>query len=344
MSLLERIEDDILHAIKHDGVMELQSFLRCGGMSINHVFTSTRDTNAHGLTLLHAAILYGANNTINRLFKKKCKLNKAAQCISFDGDKSKVKIKSSRARLPWTCLYRAILMQNTDMVRCLVRAGASVNFYDAEKRTPLHYAVNANNEALARVILESAKCRINQQDKRQLSALHLAAKNRTPDMMILLLGHGVNVDLADENGATALHTACQIKDPAIVKVLLQYGADPNIKDKDNCTPVILLLMKGDNHTLIQMLLTAGAFVYSHTMLQPISQFPMLEEEPDLHDCVQSYLDNARSLKVLCSLTIKHAVKMSAGAHSIALPQAISRILLPAAPKRYLLLTELEYIQ
>src|SRR5205809_5703107 len=57
--------------------------------------------------------------------------------------------------------------------------------------------------------------------------------------MIKALDGGADVNAADEYGRTALHVAAKDKSTEVIKLLLSRGADVNRQDKDGRTPLHL---------------------------------------------------------------------------------------------------------
>jgi ankyrin repeat protein len=72
----------------------------------------------------------------------------------------------------------AVMIQNLNLVKLLIKYGADVNlkeYNDVGEKTPLHYAVEKNNFEITNFLLDNgANPTIG--DKRQMSALHYAAR------------------------------------------------------------------------------------------------------------------------------------------------------------------------
>ena len=101
-------------------------------------------------------------------------------------------------------LIWAIQEQKLNVVRILVRAGASLEKKDSDGFTPLDTAVGEGNLAIVR----------------------------------FLLGAGAKVNGRTRNG-TPLHTACAYRRLAIAKLLLAHGASVDALDEDGLTPADL---------------------------------------------------------------------------------------------------------
>ena len=77
----------------------------------------------------------------------------------------------------------------------------------------------------------SRKANVNHQDKKGLTALHIAVERNQFQLVSFMLKKGVAVDLQDHFGNTALWRAMMDNvDVNIIYILLQYQADPDIKN------------------------------------------------------------------------------------------------------------------
>lgn len=91
------------------------------------------------------------------------------------------------------------------------------------------------------------------------SPLHYAAEHGRRNIVLLLLHHGANVNLADWQKYTPLHYAISRGHRACVKVLLEAGADVNAKTLGYFSPLHLAAKRGRDDTT-SMLLDFGAKV------------------------------------------------------------------------------------
>ena len=103
------------------------------------------------------------------------------------------------------------------------------------------------------------------------TSLHLAARNRNPEVARLLLEAGANVNARMFSGLTPLHEAATANpNPAALAVLLQAGADPNALGESsdcahwdwsgNLTPLYGAARVNRNPEIVEVLVAAGADV------------------------------------------------------------------------------------
>ncbi|KAK2766263.1 hypothetical protein FQN54_007780 [Arachnomyces sp. PD_36] len=118
-----------------------------------------------------------------------------------------------------TALLHAVRMSRTSIIQVLLER-------ETDGTPPLHCARNTG----------------------QCTPLHLASK---PEILLLLLERGADVNAGGPNGRTVLHT---VSEAEIAQLLLENGADVNIGDSDGYTPLHLASEPG----IVQLLLEHGA--------------------------------------------------------------------------------------
>ena len=75
---------------------------------------------------------------------------------------------------------------------------------------------------------------------------------KRPEIAKLLLERGANVNIQDDSGRTPLHLAAFNKDPDMVKILLHFGA-ANLCDRSGNTAVQLASIRDSNNVVLQIL-------------------------------------------------------------------------------------------
>ncbi|CAG9983116.1 unnamed protein product [Clonostachys byssicola] len=138
------------------------------------------------------------------------------------------------------------------------------------KITDLHLAAEDENLARVEEILLSDKSTIDFQTNEGMSALAIAARHGSANVVQSLLKENPTLKLRNQNGMTALHLAAQNGNENIVKQLLLAGdfekTDPelsslisnvNVLDDSSRTPLFLASERG-NASVVDLLLNSGA--------------------------------------------------------------------------------------
>src|SRR5690606_6049770 len=119
----------------------------------------------------------------------------------------------------------AAMQRALDTVRGLLAEGLSdVNGLGPHATPALHWLVRIEELELTRRLLD-AGADVNQRNGLQLTALSLAIENGDEDMVELLLAHGADARSADAAGETPLMQAARSGSPGIVRALLAAGVD-----------------------------------------------------------------------------------------------------------------------
>ena len=147
------------------------------------------------------------------------------------------------------CLFGVI--KNKEMAKVLIDAGIDVNRQDENGNTPLCFV---ETKEVAEALIE-AGADINHQNKDGETPLHLA-KNK--EVMEALFEAGANLNLQNNRSQTPLHVKWMKREKALSKVLIKAGADVNLKDENGET--ILLYASVRDKETFNLLLEAGADV------------------------------------------------------------------------------------
>ncbi len=133
------------------------------------------------------------------------------------------------------CLACQIDARNYNAALWLIIAGADLNKPDNVRQTPLIYAVDRNQNWLAKILV-LAGADVNPNLARINNPLFLAVSKGNLELVEFLLQH--NADPNTTLNSTSLTTSLKNKRFDIAKILLKYGADPNLKDPLGMTPLI----------------------------------------------------------------------------------------------------------
>jgi len=152
-----------------------------------------------------------------------------------------------------TLLTYATPFANIPILKTLINNGISLQITDKQGWTPLHNAVNANNEVVARFFIDNgadinAKSELND----GITPLILAVNNQNEKMIELIIESGADINLGDKNKITPLHKAIILGNENIVKYLLEKSVDITVRDNTNSTAI--LKAKLENKVSIQKLL------------------------------------------------------------------------------------------
>ena len=169
----------------------------------------------------------------------------------------------------YSALYAAAKNGFDEIVRFLIEEGASAVSTDDEwEVTPLMIAARNKHLKVVNILLSVQPTDINRSEKGHgTTALSLAARYGTPDMVSLLLSNKADVDeTCKGSGSTAITWACMNKKGSphmheIVQVLLNSGADVEKSPQDGFRPLHHAVQNGDGK-LASMLLKHGADVNS----------------------------------------------------------------------------------
>ncbi|KAI5698020.1 hypothetical protein M8J75_000661 [Diaphorina citri] len=103
--------------------------------------------------------------------------------------------------------------------------------------SPLHYAAKKNKLDIAKILIESNRCSL--ENKMKKTPLHLAAQEGHVDMCKLLIKHQIDVNAQDIMGMAALHWAVTYEHWDVVSLLMDNGANANLLDMYGRTPLFI---------------------------------------------------------------------------------------------------------
>lgn len=124
-------------------------------------------------------------------------------------------------------LHMAARDGQVEIAKLLLQFGAESSVTNINRRTPLHTAVQYGQLGMARLLLDHDH--INASDRLGFTALHLAVKQGSIELVTLLLEAGADANIANNKGFYPLHTFASFMTPkiAIGELLLQYDAEVN---------------------------------------------------------------------------------------------------------------------
>ncbi|XP_059402528.1 ankyrin repeat domain-containing protein 26-like isoform X8 [Carassius carassius] len=154
-------------------------------------------------------------------------------------------------------IHKAAFSGDVAKIRQLAKKN-DLNQLDKENRTALHIACACGHTDVVQFLVES-KVKLNLCDNQNRSALMKAVQCEQDRSVSLLLEHEADPNLVDINGNTALHLAARIPSLPVALQLLEHSANINAQNKDGNTPLMLAVM--ENHAdMTELLLKEGAEV------------------------------------------------------------------------------------
>lgn len=187
--------------------------------------------------------------------------------VRLDIDRSKV------SDYYFTPLEYALRMENIELVRVLLSAGAQVNATFSTRtcgiKTPLQLAISTGKRELINILLV-AGAKADVEDEDEGSALHIAARHGNIEVVQLLISAGADVNSMTEYGWTALHEAVEYGDITIVKLLISAEADIDVEDEK----VLELAAGTGSAELVLFLLDAGAQNMGSAVMEAASRNDM----------------------------------------------------------------------
>ncbi|KAJ3118250.1 hypothetical protein HDU96_002983 [Phlyctochytrium bullatum] len=196
----------------------------------------TVDTDLEGFTPLHIAAKFGSEESLRSLISNGAHLDAKTGL----GLKSALHIAAERGH---DGVCRILIEAAADRNRTIITAK------DAWGRTPLYAAVEAKNEAICQILVNSDRSAIGMKDQIGLTPLHVAADYVYEDICKMLLEADPTViNSKDNNGNTPLHILIQSTRPGqkvdVAKLLVSMGSDVKAKNKRGLIPLDIARERG----------------------------------------------------------------------------------------------------
>lgn len=244
--------------MENDYDYEICDYIRKGKLDkvkkiISLVGLSHSKTWQSGYMLLYWSLCYHHTNIAKWLLSQNCQVNPENQKFSQK-----------------TVLHLAICLGKAEIVKMLLKKGASVTVSNDRLETPLHVSckkrkpdVLMKNDILTIIkLLLKHGAPVNAKGGLcDETPLLFAMKNKyqCEKIVKLLLSNGANVNDYDMYRKTALHMAVENADKKMIRLLLEHKADVNVKNCNGHTP-LHLAVRGHCNDITKMLLFCGADV------------------------------------------------------------------------------------
>ncbi|XP_046535321.1 ankyrin repeat domain-containing protein 26 isoform X11 [Equus quagga] len=158
-------------------------------------------------------------------------------------------------------IHKAASVGNVAKVQQILLLGKSgLNDRDKLNRTALHLAC-ANGHPEVVTLLVERKCQLNLCDSENRTALMKAIQCQQEECATILLEHGADPDVTDVGGNTALHYAARGENLSIAAKLLSYNANIEARNKDDLTP-LLLAVSENKQQMVEFLVKQEANIHA----------------------------------------------------------------------------------
>ncbi|KAF5271379.1 hypothetical protein FQA39_LY08177 [Lamprigera yunnana] len=159
-----------------------------------------------------------------------------------------------------TCLQVAAHQGHVQIVRFLLRNGASVNTSDTDGDTCLHYAAFGNQAEILELLIQN-RADLNAANRSGCTALHIAAHKQPARCIQILLTAGADPNCRDLYGDTALHDAIGKDSYQVIEHLCTAPAtDFTLKNKRGFNVLHHAALKGKNFATRKLLAQARQLV------------------------------------------------------------------------------------
>ena len=194
-------------------------------------------------------ILVNAGADVN---KKGDTLNKSpyTRCVGFYCHNS---YSSSHGITP---LMIACQREQVDIVRILLKAGASVNVRGERGDTALIEATRRGNVEIVEMLID-AGADINLRNDERDSALSIADRKKYINTEKAILSSGATLP----DGSTSLMIASINGYIDVAKKIIARGVDVNVQDKNDKQTALMLASLHDHPEIVELLLSVGANVH-----------------------------------------------------------------------------------
>ncbi|XP_012965883.2 ankyrin repeat domain-containing protein 30A isoform X2 [Mesocricetus auratus] len=142
----------------------------------------------------------------------------------------------------------------------LILGKSGVNDRDKKDRTALHLACAYGHPEVVTLLVER-KCDIDACDGENSTALIKAVQCQEEECATILLEHGADPNVTDNSGNTALHYAVCSENTSIAAKLLAHNADMEAKNKDDLTPLLLAVKENKQH-IVEFLVKKKASIHA----------------------------------------------------------------------------------
>lgn len=158
----------------------------------------------------------------------------------------------------FTPLMIACLINKSESVKLLLELGADINAVDVNDCTSLMYVAKSNNAKIAKLLLSNPNINLEQKDCRGCTAVQIAAKNKSLNVISLLIEAGADINSIDYEGESILSRS--FKNNTIDELfyyLIRKGININYINKYG-ESILMLAVKHGQLDIVERLIKMGA--------------------------------------------------------------------------------------
>jgi ankyrin repeat protein len=199
--------------------------------------------------------------TVNRSWRSWLVMSLALACLLVASSAT-----AAGASANAVALSDAARVGNWERVRSLVAGGLrgeEVNASDSDGTRPLHWAVRADELAVANLLLK-AGADAAARNRLGVTALYLAAANGNGPMIRTLLDHGADPRQVERTGETMLMVATRSRSADAVRALLERGVNPNVAEPQLQLTALMLAAESGAADSVRVLLEHKADIHART--------------------------------------------------------------------------------
>src|SRR5687768_7814556 len=160
-------------------------------------------------------------------------------------------------------LATAAANRDTAAIRALLAQKVDVNAPDGQGTPALHWAVRVDDVDMAKLLI-GAGADAKLANRYAVTPLSLAASAGNPAMLRVLLDAGADANAIDVAGETMLMVASRVGVLDAVKVLLERGAVADAKDAQYQQTALMVAVREGHADIVKLLVEVGADVNAKT--------------------------------------------------------------------------------
>ncbi len=236
-SLVDSQHIDLVAQENNEGNLPIHKAAQCGKEQLLNFLleynSPINKQNNRGFSPLHYAAQQGSETALRKLLEQR-----ASRSLLTKNNNS--------------ALHVALLNRHASIAELLVD-DTVINVKNSDDDTPLILASCFGYRELAEVLLNNYKVHVNKKGKSGRTALFFAAQKNNLSMVMLLLPHHANPNIADNEKNVALGFAAQHGNTIMIDFLWRYGAEVNLKGKGGRTPLAVAAAHGHKNAIDKLL-------------------------------------------------------------------------------------------